>query len=95
MQAINPVFWKPANAIGSAASIDYVFEGKMVKINFYWSLAELSVEPKTPEELTAQISTFLIDHPLVDLNGHTIFHLQRYFDDFVGVPDPGWMPPVS
>lgn len=92
MSEINPIFWQPANAVGAAATVDMVFENVPVKINFYWSIFELSIEPKTREELVAQVRQMLIEHPLVNRNGRNVFHVERRYDEFGEIADPGWVP---
>jgi hypothetical protein len=91
---MNPTFWQPTNAVGTAATIDTTIEGQPVKINFYWSAAELALEPQTQQQLTAQITEFLTNHPLTSLNGRNVFHLQRRGDQFGEISDPGWSPPA-
>jgi hypothetical protein len=95
MSEINPVFWQPANSVGTAATVDMIFEKVPVKINFYWSLFELSIEPKTSEELIGQIRQMLIEHPLVNRNGMNVFHVERRYSQFGQIPDPGWVPAIS
>jgi hypothetical protein len=91
---MNLTFWQPANAMGTAATVDTVFENQPVKINFYWSAAELSIEPQTREQLSTQIHEFLENHPLTNLNDRNVFHLQRRGDQFGEASDPGWSPPA-
>ena len=91
---MNPVFWQPTNAAGTAATLDTTFEGQPLKINFYWSLAGLSIAPRNQEQLTTQINEVLEKHPLTNLNGKNVFHLERRGNQFGEISDPGWSPPA-
>ncbi|HET7320191.1 MAG TPA: hypothetical protein VFI84_01225 [Candidatus Saccharimonadales bacterium] len=91
---MNPIFWQPTNTIGTAATIDTVFDDQPIKLNFYWSGVELAVVPKTQEQLTAQINEFLEVHPLVDRRGQNVFHLLRRGNDFVQIETSDWVSPV-
>ena|SRR5437868_7975898 len=91
---MDPVFWQPTNSVGIAATVDSVFENQPVKINFYWSAFERSVEPQTNEQLTVQIRELLEEHPLINPNGKNVFHLMRRGDQFGEISDPGWVPPA-
>jgi len=95
MDEITPIFWQPTNAAGTAATVDTFFEDVPIKINFYWSILNLSAEPKTHEQLIAQIREMLAKHPLVDRKGKNVFHLERRGDQFGEIADPGWVPPVQ
>ncbi len=95
MSEINPVFWQPANSVGTAATVDMMFENTLVKINFYWSIFELFIEPKTREELVTQVRQMLVEHPLTNRNGMNVFHVERRHNQFGQIVDPGWVPAIQ
>lgn len=88
-------FWTPTNAMGVAATLEHEVDGQIVLINFYWPGMELIGNIQNRQDLENQIRTCLEEHPLENLNGRSVFYLQRVGDDFVEITtDPGWVPPA-
>jgi len=95
MNDLNIKFWRLTNAAGTAATVDSSFENQPVKINFYWSMAELAISPKSEQELSNEIHDFMIKHPLATPNGKNVFHIHNELGEFHETTDPGWVSPTQ
>jgi hypothetical protein len=90
-----PIFWTPANAIGSAVSVHGERNDKPIVINFYWSGVLLATRPEGSRQLTldSEVSDFL--KSFIPTNeSEPIMHFQRVGDGFRKIVDPKWVPGV-
>ncbi len=88
-----PIFWKPVNAIGVAASVHGEVDGNPITANLYWTSMLLATRPEgsDAEALQREARGFLAAyHP--KSTKEPVQHFVFTGDEFRKIVDPKWVP---
>lgn len=88
-----PIFWKPVNANGAAASIHGDINGKSIIINLYWAGMMLATRPEgsNMQVLRREAQGFLEKY-LPKPDDESVQHFELVDGDFYRIVDPKWTP---